>query len=69
MLLTGWEAPRSAFEDYHLLTAVRLHVLRFTRDEQQKVRDQVVSRLDSGWWPPGSDRRGVARRILEQIGG
>ena len=64
-LVGGLSSPRSSFEEYHLLTAVDLHHRHFSAPERRSIRDHVSEKLNGGAWPAGSDRRRVARIIVE----
>lgn len=66
VVLSALQAPRSAFEDYHLLRVLWLH-----RAEAERRRAFLVERLQEPEirerWGPGSDRRGLARRLLDHL--
>lgn len=65
-LLHGLLAPRSSFEEYHLLVSCELHLPHLPAEKGHALLQQITLRLEDRNWAPRSDRRTVARRILEQ---
>ena len=67
VLVAAITDSRSTFEQYHALVAAERSVGRLSSQDRARVREAVESVLAGSLGDTSTDRRTVARRLLEEL--